>query len=325
MKKITILMISICILLLHGCLDKDFDGNMKTIAVDNYEEEINDAMLRDIKVGSTYQEVIEILGEPNTYYDRGGEEVSSDSLNKNFFMYYEGISLVMNEFTVTELRVESEKYRYDDKLYVGQDMDVALKLLSPPVDVITGEMTSFTYLVLFKNIIQFGDKTYSEDDEACYFNDPINGVRLFFYRGEVSAVYYYEYDLRHEKGEGFDLKYGLAGRVSGSGQFSSTTKNGVTYEFKDDESIRGSWKYIDLLIRSEDFDETAELTKFEFEDVIFNEKGEVDKSIYQWTNGYLINQYYDTVFKYKIIEDEYLVITPFDNDDTYLYVLKKVN
>ncbi len=69
------------------------------------------------------------------------------------------------------------------------------------------------------------------------------------------------------------------------------------------------------------------MERVDFDEVTFLEDGEVENSIYTWTNGYLLNSYYDTTFRYEIDEVKnktYLFVTPFNNEDIYLYVLEKV-
>ncbi len=316
MKNQILITFIVCLLIsITGC-DSNNDKEVKN----------RSQLLRQIEIGILHEEVGPILGEPESYFGFFGVEIGDD-LPESFFMDYNGFQIVIVDYMVNEIRILSDEYSYDDRFYIGQKKKDALRLLSPSLEVVSGENIFASKFILLNDMpIATEDDTPSEKNRS-YFNDPINDIRIFFKKDKVSAIYYYRYDNRHEDGDGFDMKYGLGNRASNSGVFKPQTKNEIYFEFEKDKRIIGTWKYTNILIREEDFPAESNMERVDFDEVTFLEDGEVENSIYTWTNGYLLNSYYDTTFRYEIDEVKnktYLFVTPFNNEDIYLYVLEKV-
>lgn len=326
MKKTVFYMImAISVLLLSGCLEDKFDGNSNLLEEKLIGVGITDEMIQKITVESTYKDVIETLGEPNSYGARG-EVLTNKQLPSIFYMKYEGIVFQMEDFVVSEIRIITDSHRYDDKFFVGQSKEEALNLLSPPIRVITGKSLNNEHFTLY-NDITFITEEIAEEREVSYYDDPINRTRIWFEKDLVTAIYYY--NTKHYKAdkEGFNIKYGLGGSIHNSGKFVTQIKNDVTYEFENDPDIQGTWKYIDYLIRKDEFEPETKMAVIELDDLEIQEDGRVDKSVYVWTNGFFVNLYYNTVYQYEIelIEGkEYMFINSGTDRNIYYYVLERV-
>jgi hypothetical protein len=159
-------------------LHRDFQLQPATTAADL------DAKIAQLsKSGTTVEEVIHLLGEPQQY--RWGKEVfTKDSLPTGYLLQYpRGLQVLVNLGVVVELRSEEPGpgFTWQGKLRLGSTLDEVLQVLGPPSGTVAGKPLTFDPGVLYKDVD--GDKG------RCYYSRPDQHIRLFFRGYRVCALY----------------------------------------------------------------------------------------------------------------------------------------
>ena len=147
------------------------------------------------KKGTTVEEVIRALGEPEQYL-WGKKTFKKDTLPATYILQYpKGLHVMVSDGLVSELRSErpGPGFTWHGKLRLGSSLDEALQVLGPPTETVVGKPLVFAANVLYKDIN--GRKGY------CYYSRPDQHVRLFFGNYMISALYVMVDS--HEGAEGF--------------------------------------------------------------------------------------------------------------------------
>jgi serine protease AprX len=135
------------------------------------------------KRGTTVQDVIRALGEPEKY--SWGTNILNKTNLPGFYVlqYPQGVQAVIDGGQVGELRTEQPGpgFTWHGKLRLGSSLEEALNMLPPPSKTVVGKPLGFAANVLYKDID--GEKGH------CYYCCPDQGVRLFFWENKVCALY----------------------------------------------------------------------------------------------------------------------------------------
>lgn len=306
MKK---LFLVLWVIFLAGCnVSNQFDSESQVYNND----QIIDVSFVDVNK-TTYDDVVEVLGLGDQYYDNG-VSIDSTALPNSFIMYYdEGLGFVIHSGYIREMRIESENINFNDnELYVGQPIEEALALLTPPNEVEENIHLYYMPGIYYKNV----KGRFVEN--VSYYLDRDNAVRVWGYEDKLSSIYFMS-DKYNE-----DVNITLMGKSDrdsyelGHGLFDSDT-----YKFVDDERIIGNWEFKDWVYALEDLDFNKRRSNLLFTDLRISEKGNIEKCEYMWSSGIFI----DTMFPfdshpYRItIKDgkEILIVEMYDG----LFVFEK--
>jgi hypothetical protein len=128
-------------------------------------------------------DVVEILGEPESYfwYDR---EYTKDNLPEHYLMNYpEDLVIVMANNLIEEIRFHQAGFKIHG-LEVGLHLDETLAILGIPDSVVEGKKNSWDEGILFKDIE--GQKG------LCYYHSAIGEIkcRIFFTDYLISGLYF---------------------------------------------------------------------------------------------------------------------------------------
>jgi len=136
------------------------------------------------KDGTTLEDVIRVLGEPESYL-WGDTTFKKENLPKTYVVVYpKGIHLLISGGNVKELRSEEPGgpgFSYRGIIHLGSTLDEVLQALGQPSKTLTSEPLDFLPDVLYKDID--GKTGY------CYYARPDKNVRLFFKDYKVGALY----------------------------------------------------------------------------------------------------------------------------------------
>jgi hypothetical protein len=140
------------------------------------------------KPGTTVEDVIHVLGEPEKYVwgdeKTGKEQVfEKDDLPGNYILWYpRGVHVWISSGAVRELRSEGGPgFSWRGKVHLGSSLDEVLQVVGPPTETVVGKPLDFSAGVLHKDID--GKKGY------CYYSRPDQNVRMFFRNYKVGALY----------------------------------------------------------------------------------------------------------------------------------------
>jgi hypothetical protein len=154
-------------------------------AISQSESDIN-ARVAQLDIDkATLDDVIRIFGEPEKYV-WGGKTFTKDNLPSTYIAAYpDNFSAVISGGKVNELRFEGQGsgYVFKGKLQVGSSLDEVLEVLGQPTGTVVGEALPRIAKdgVLYKDIN--GRKGH------CYYNRKDEGIRLFFFNYNVTALY----------------------------------------------------------------------------------------------------------------------------------------
>ncbi len=133
---------------------------------------------------ATLDDVIRIFGEPEKYV-WGGKTFTEDNLPSVYIAAYPGgFSVFMSRGKVSELRFEEPGvgYVFRGKLKLGSSLDEVLEVLGQPTETVTGgELQVAKDGVLYKDI--------NDRKGHCYYSRKEQGIRLFFFDYNVTALY----------------------------------------------------------------------------------------------------------------------------------------
>jgi hypothetical protein len=146
-------------------------------------DDIDAKIVRLAKPGTTADEVIRILGEPDEYA-WGGKTFEKTALPDAYLMQYPaGIGIVISGKNVDELRSQTPGpgFTWQGKLRLGSSLEDVLQVLGPPRETLQGSPLGFAANVLYKDIK--GKKG------LCYYYRREKNVRCFFSDYKVGALY----------------------------------------------------------------------------------------------------------------------------------------
>ncbi len=195
-KYILIFLTLIITVQLSSCsIETRFDESV--YAIRNYASTsvITSKMLRSLKFQVTnHDQVLEILGEPSSYYVDGVVYYGQD-LPRKYLMIYDGeVDIEIDDELVTEVRIYRKDITYDDTYYVGMDKELAMSLVSSPDLTSEGRGLYYQNFVLYTNITMNDYfRAYKPKVEG-YYSDPVYGIRLWFDENSVTALCYYKMD-----------------------------------------------------------------------------------------------------------------------------------
>lgn len=123
------------------------------------------------------KEAIEVFGKPE-----GKEMCSKDKSDQSYVLKYpEGMNVFVNDKTVKELRFKKpSKFSYNG-IKIGSSLIEVIKILGRPGKQLNGKSNDHQDNVLYRNIN--GQKGF------CYYARGDQGVRCFFTKNKVSAIY----------------------------------------------------------------------------------------------------------------------------------------
>jgi serine protease AprX len=177
MNRIVYLLMPVALGLLAGPMVPD------STAADGNLDGLDAKIVQLSKKGSTSEDVIRALGEPEQYL--WGEKIfKKDNLPATYVARYpKGLSVLISGGEVAELRAEEPGpgFTWHGILRLGSSMEEALKVLPLPSKTVIGEPLGFDANVFYKDID--GRKG------SCYYSRPDQNVRLFFHDRKVSALY----------------------------------------------------------------------------------------------------------------------------------------
>ncbi len=135
--------------------------------------------------GTTVDDVLQILGEPNQYL-WGTNLFKKDDLpstSSYILAYPHGVAAWVTNGVVRELRSErpGPGFSWQGTLRLGSSLDEVLAALGPPTKAVVGQPCAFEGGVLYQDI--GGETGYS------YYALPDKNIRLFFSDNKVSALY----------------------------------------------------------------------------------------------------------------------------------------
>ncbi|MBI9013082.1 MAG: hypothetical protein JEZ08_12690 [Clostridiales bacterium] len=324
-RMLNLIVVLLFVISFTSCIEDEFDG--KTTIV---EEEIEKLKVDNENLGkldvdsSSYEDVVNILGEPSSYSYREEILEKSEAID-DFYMDYDGqVVIKIQNKMVDEIRIYDDRIRYLKNLYVGQAKEEALSQLSPVKETYTNIGVYYESYILY-NDINYG---YSDVKGVSYYSDPSNGVRLWFDNNAVSTVYYFNKEnyLEHES----KISYLKGSSPYDSGEYVTTEINGNDVEFETDADLLGKWEFKDYVYIYEDFDEERKLSNIQFIDLDIRENGIIKDCDFMWTKGYLVNVFMRgsrMVYRYELAEREgetYLLLYTSLEDDYNVYVFKNV-
>lgn len=326
MKRIlSLIVVLLFVFSMTACIENEFNG--ETTVVDDQEEELmvdNDNLLKLDVNSSSYEDVVNNLGEPSSYSYREEILEKSEAID-DFYMDYDGQVVVKIQNTkVDEIRIYDDRIRYLKNLYVGQEKEAALSQLAPAKETYTNVGVYYESYVLY-NDINYG---YSDIENVSYYSDPRSGVRLWFENDLVSTVYYFNqdnYNTREAAGRSI-----RGSSPYNSGEYVTTEISGKDVKFQTDVDLIGKWEFKDYVYTYEDFDEERKLSSTQFIDLDIRENGVIKDSKFMWTKGYLVNVFMSgsrIVYRYERIEEDgatYLLVYTRLSDDYNIYVFKSV-
>ena len=136
-----------------------------------------------ITIGKTTRdELAKLLGEPNRYL-WGDQTFTVAQLPAQYVMQYDGVSFMMGESIVEEIRFEGlGPYKFRDKIGFGSPLADVLALLGQPRKTVEGQAIMFEEGVLYRKCKRMNmfDGYYQRSDQ---------GVRLFLANDRVIAIY----------------------------------------------------------------------------------------------------------------------------------------
>jgi hypothetical protein len=133
--------------------------------------------------GTTVDDVLQILGEPDQYL-WGTNIFNKDELPNNYILSYsQGVQAWVRNGLVRELRSErpGPGFTWQGTLRLGSSSDEVLAALGPPTKTVVGQPCAFEAGVLYQDI--GGESGYA------YYARPDRNIRLFFSDNKVSALY----------------------------------------------------------------------------------------------------------------------------------------
>jgi hypothetical protein len=128
-------------------------------------------------------EIIAVFGQPQKYV-QGNQTFAKDNLPDGYIAQYNnGISFVMFNNRINELRFEDNDtgYRFEGKLGIGSTLQEALEVLGPPKSTVENQKNEYADKVLYKDIDgQKGNSYYQYSDK---------NIRLFFRDNKIVGLY----------------------------------------------------------------------------------------------------------------------------------------
>jgi len=163
MKGTSLLALSICILCgvaFAGQQDEVLDINARVAQLD-----VNSSTVEDVKL---------IFGKPLKYIWGRDEFAESELPSKYIAVYRRGMSVVIVNDHVHELRFEAEEtgYLFKGKIHIGSSLDEVLDVLGQPKETVEGKPIGWKADVLYKD---------AEGKKGlCYYRSGQHNVRMFF-------------------------------------------------------------------------------------------------------------------------------------------------
>ena len=177
MKRIVCLLTPLALGLLAGPLAPAASATNGTL------DDLDAKIVQLSNKGSTVQDVIRSLGEPEQY--RWGEKTfTKDALPDTYVLQYpQGLHVMISGGKVAELRTEQPGpgFTWHGILRLGSSLAEALKVLPLPSKTVVGQPLGFAANVLYQDID--GKQGY------CYYCCPDQNVRLFFLGDKVASLY----------------------------------------------------------------------------------------------------------------------------------------
>jgi beta-lactamase regulating signal transducer with metallopeptidase domain len=127
-------------------------------------------------------QVIALFGPPSGYV-WGNQTFTPDALPDNYIMGYPcSFSVWLQQGRIMEIRhSRGSPYVYRGKLRIGSTIQEAVDLLGEPTETVTGQKNEFKDGVLYRNV--------DGNEGQAYYHRSDQKVRLFFWEGEVIAIY----------------------------------------------------------------------------------------------------------------------------------------
>lgn len=306
MKKIMICML---FLLLMGCSETKFDGELKQVS----GEVIN---LKEIKDKLTnYEEVIDLLGFADYYYY---DSRTFDPLNLPtlFIMTYEeGYTFTVHSNNIIEISIFSSNINYDERFHVGQTIEEIISIYT--YDIKTETNISNYYL---EDMLYLNYRNSLDRDLSYYFNSEDN-IKFYFEDDFLVRIDYIIENLYTNKVV-LDER-GFSRNNSGSNQF--ILSNMLGNKFEDDSEFKGKWTYLDCVYHIDDFEVDSRKSNHEFMDLQILDNGFVKNSYYVWSKGVLISTNEpksDNLIYYFVKKNSYRYLVIEDSAESKFYYFK---
>ncbi len=130
---------------------------------------------------SKLSDIIDIFGEP-LEYSWGSRVYLKNNLPDYYFMKYpNGLSILMNVYSIVEISILSIGYIHEDILEVGSGLEDVLIVLGEPDQIISGQSSYFEDGILYKNI--------NNEEGSYYYERKELGLRIFLKDNLVYAIY----------------------------------------------------------------------------------------------------------------------------------------
>ena len=152
-------------------------------ATANTLDDLDEKIAQLSKRGTTVQEVLRVLGEPESYA-WGDRVFTTNNLPETCFLVYpKGVSVGVTRGRIWELRSEKPGpgFTWRGKLRLGSSLEEVLAVLGPPAETVVGGELAFKPGVLYKD--------YEGKKGDCYYSRPEQNIRLFFGDYRVTALY----------------------------------------------------------------------------------------------------------------------------------------
>jgi hypothetical protein len=149
------------------------------------------------KGGTTLEEVVALLGEPEKY-GWGDKTFKKNNLPESFIARYpKGLSVFISGGTVLELRAEGAgpSFTWQGKLRLGSSLEEVLQALGRPSKTMVGQAVDFAPNALYQDI--------DGQPGRAYYARPGQHVRCFFLNNKVTALYV---TVERPEGDRMELK-----------------------------------------------------------------------------------------------------------------------
>ena len=311
MKKLLI----IIIILLVGCSENEFKGDIKTF---EYEKIIIESNLSEKILSKgyfTYDEVIRHLGRADEFYY--GERYFDPLKLPDLFIakYNEGMSLLVYNDVVKEVTITSEVYDLNNLFTIGVSEDTIRDYYND----ITIKKNTWNYKLRDVFYVNYINELHLN---LSYYHNSKDDIEFRFVDNVLSSI---TYNISEVFEDAYEPRLrGYSSVVSTPFLYAYEDKLNV--KFIDDVKLIGKWRYLDCVYDLNDFSIGERQSNHEFIDLQFLNYGMIKNSYYGWTKGKLISSldsssdvlnYYFT----SIMGSEHLVLE--DSTSNHIYIFRR--
>jgi hypothetical protein len=135
------------------------------------------------RTGTTVDDVLHILGEPEKYCWKTNIFKKDELPNNYILAYSQGVAAWVRDGLVRELRSErpGPGFTWQGTLRLGSSSDEVLAALGPPTKTVVGQPCAFEAGVLYEDI--------EGQSGRGYYARPDKNIRLFWLDNKVTALY----------------------------------------------------------------------------------------------------------------------------------------